>query len=117
MSLMQWAFVLFAAGACGGVSMAIFVVLRIQFPRWFGTAHGLLGVVAISLLFSANLLGEDSVSAKAWWALGVLAGVLSGGLISFRTLFPDRVPLPLVALHGGGALIGLFLLYQAAFGV
>ncbi|HDX2367838.1 TPA: hypothetical protein RVE07_000246 [Escherichia coli] len=115
MSLMQWAFVLFAAGACGGVSLALLVALKIRFPAWFGTAHGLLGLLALIVLFIANLHAEDATPASAWWALGLLAAALSGGLIFFRTLFPGRAPLTLAALHGGLALAGVYLLYRAAF--
>lgn len=115
MSLIQWAFVLFVAGACGGVSLAVLVALRIRFPRWFGPAHGLLGLLALVLLFAANLLGEQQTPALAWWALGLLAAALSGGLVFFRVLHPGRVPLPLALLHGGLALVGVYVLYRAAF--
>jgi hypothetical protein len=116
MNLMQSALLLFAAGACGGILMALLVALRVRFPRWFGSAHGLLGLAALAVLFAANLRGGSATPAAAWWALGVLTTALAGGLIFFRTLFPTRAPLMPVALHGVLALTGIYLLYRAAFG-
>lgn len=116
MTLLQCAFVLFAAGATGGISLTIMLALRLRYPPWFGTAHGLLGLAALATLFAANLRGLDTTPALAWWALGVLLAALLGGLTLFRFLFRGGVPLLLAVLHGSLAVVGIYLLYCAAFG-
>ncbi|MCC4594204.1 hypothetical protein NRY95_19395 [Xanthomonas campestris pv. phormiicola] len=115
MNVLQWGLALFAAVALGGLSLALLIGLRIRFPRWCATAHGLLGLLGLLVLFAANLHGGDALPPLAWWALGVLLAALCGGLILFRTLFRARAPRPAVLVHGALALLGIYLLYRAAF--
>jgi hypothetical protein len=114
MTLASLSFYLLAAGAFGGVALLLMVLLHIVFPRWFGAGHGLLNLAGVALLFAANLLDGDGVEAFRWWALGILVAALSGGLIFFRALFPARIPAAVAALHGGIALLGLYILAPVA---
>lgn len=117
MTLAQIAFCLLAGGALGGVSLALLPRLHLRPPRGFGTVHGLVGLGGIAVLFFANLGMEDGAPAAAWWALALTTSALIGGLVLFRTLFRGRKPLPLVGLHAGLAVAGLWLLNPLAFGL
>lgn len=114
MNLTQIAFLLFAAIAGGGLLMAGMIIGKFRIPAFLGPAHGLGGLAATALLFAANLQGEATPE-RAWWALGVFAAGLVGGLLFFRVLFKNAAPLFLVAGHGSLAGIGLYLLYPLAF--
>ena len=114
--MIQVAFVLLAAGACGGVFFTALSALRVRYPAWFGLGHGLLGLVAVVLLAVALVLAPPGVAPpRAWWALAVLAGALAGGALLFRVIFPGRHPLWPAFVHGGAALLGLGLLFPVAF--
>jgi hypothetical protein len=115
MTISQVAFWLFAAIACGGLLLASLLALRVRFPRFMGTAHGIGGLLALAVLFAANLRGEEATPAQAWWALVVLLGGFVGGMALFRIIFRDKATLPLVAVHASVAAAGLYLLYHAAF--
>jgi hypothetical protein len=114
MSLIQIAFLMLAAGASGGVLFAVMIALGVRYPSWFGAAHGLLGLAAVALLGYALMQGTPPV--RAWWAFGVFATGLVGGVTLFRLIFPDRRPLAMAAMHGSLALAGLVLLYPIAYG-
>lgn len=79
---------LFVAGACGAVVVATLNALRIRFPSLFGTAHGLLAVLAFVSVFVSNLIGERSKPDSIWCVLGLLAASLSGTdlleIVAFR---------------------------------
>ena len=116
MSLFQIAFFAFAAGACGGLLFTVLVAWGVRYPRWMGAGHGGIGLLALGVLVYALLEAPaDASTERAWWALGVFALALLGGLSLFRWLFPQRRPLVLALLHGGLALVGLYLLYPFAF--
>jgi hypothetical protein len=118
MSLIQIAFVMLAAGACGGLLFVVLLARGVRYPAWFGAGHGLLGLAAVGLLgFALNQASNGMPTPQAWWALGVLAAALLGGVSLFRLLFPARRPIALVLMHGGLALLGLFLLYPVAFAI
>ncbi|MES2682033.1 MAG: hypothetical protein V4650_00800 [Pseudomonadota bacterium] len=115
MTLLQIAFLLFAAVAAGGLLMALMLAMKARIPALIATGHGLAGLASVALLFVANLRGGETTPALAWWALGVFTGGLIGGLLLFRVLFKDRATLGLAAVHGSVGGLGLYLLYQAAF--
>jgi hypothetical protein len=116
MSLTQIAFLMLAAGACGGALFIVLLTMRIRYPTWFGAGHGLLGLAAIGLLgFALWQSSTMKTLPQAWWAFGVLAAALLGGVTLFRLLFPERRPIWLALMHGAVALLGLFLLYPIAF--
>ena len=117
MNLSQWAFVLLAGVASGGVLMTLLLAVRARIPYWLATAHGIAGLFAVGFLFVANLIGGDATSARSWWALGVLVGGFFGGLALFRVVFKERATLPLAMLHGSLGAAGLALLYGPAFSV
>ena len=58
MSLTQWAFILFAAIAAGGLTMATMIAAKVKVPSFFPPAHGLGGLAAIGLLLAANLQAD-----------------------------------------------------------
>lgn len=115
MTLLQLAFLMFAAGACGGVLFVVLGVLKVRYPRWFGAGHGLLGLVACGVLGKAVFLSEAPVPPQATWALAVFVAALLGGVTLFRLLAVQRGRLLLALGHGGLALVGLYLLYGVAY--
>lgn len=116
MNLVQWAYVLLAAGASGGLLLAVLLSTGMRYPRWFGAAHGALGLVGLVQMGLA-LYGQGAVHpARASWGFAAVAAALLGGATFFRLIHRDRRPLPLALAHGGLALTGLALLYPTAFG-
>jgi hypothetical protein len=117
MTLLQIAFSILAAGACGGVFFTTLLLLKIRYPAWFGIGHGLLGLLGVAVLTGSLLQAppEMASATRAWWALGAFTAGLLGGVVLFRLLFPKRRPLVLALLHGGFAVAGLVLLYPVAF--
>lgn len=115
MSMLQIAFLFFAAIAAGGLLMAAMIVFKAKIPSYFPPAHGIGGLAALGFLFFVNLQLGDATPENAWWALGVFTAGLIGGLLFFRVLFKQSAPLWLIAGHGSVAAVGLYLLYGVAF--
>ena len=115
MTLPQIGFVLFAAVAAGGVTMALLLAARMRIPGFLGPAHGLAGLAALAFLFYVNLQGGPSTPPAAWWAFGIFFAGFVGGVVLFRVLFKGKATLPLALLHGSAGAIGLYLLYGTAF--
>jgi hypothetical protein len=113
MTLTQIAFVMFALVAGGGVLMVGMIVAKQKIPALIHTGHGLFGLAALAVLFAANLHGANTPP-QAWWALGVFASGLVGGLTLFRVLFAGRPTLLLALMHGSLGAVGLYLLYAVA---
>ncbi|MGQ0699625.1 MAG: hypothetical protein ACT4PZ_15455 [Panacagrimonas sp.] len=115
MSLIQIAFLFFAAIAAFGLLMAGMIAGKVKLPAFFGPAHGLGGLAALAFLFYVNLQ-SDATPERAWWALGVFAAGFVGGLLLFRVRLFKGMPLLLQAVgHGSAAALGLWLLYPVAF--
>lgn len=115
MNPLQMVFGMFAAGALGGVSLALMGGLGVRYPRWFGAAHGVLGLLACALLAWVLWRAEGAVPVRAAWALAVLVAALGGGFVLFRLLAVRRARRLLALGHGALAGVGLYLLYGAAF--
>ena len=115
MTLVQIAFTMLAAGAGGGLIFTLLIALKARYPRWFGAAHGLLGLSALGVLGYALSQMAAPVPAASWWAAGVLGSAWCGGMLLFRVLRPKGLRLWLALMHGSLALAGLYLLYQIAF--
>lgn len=110
MTLLQCAFILLIVGAAGGAALTLLTIFRFGFPRWLGMAHGLLNIVGIIILFVSNLTDGDAVVSARWWAFVILASALCGGVLFFRAIFRDRIPIAAAVLHGALALGGLYIL-------
>jgi hypothetical protein len=115
MTLLQIACLMFAAGAAGGVLFTVLTALRLPYPRWFGAGHGLLGLAAVGVLAYAVFRGAEPVPQHATWALAVLTAAMLGGVTLFRVIKPRHGRVWLAMGHGSLALVGLYLLYSAAF--
>ena len=114
--LIQIAFLMLAAGACGGLLFTGLRLLRVPYPRWLGAAHGLLGLAALATLGLALAQApSEAPLTQAWWALGVFTAALLGGLMFFRWRRRPNQSLVMALMHGSLALVGLYLLYPAAF--
>lgn len=117
MNLAQWAYLLLAAGAFGGILFAMLVTAKVRYPRWFGAGHGLLGLTGAALMGVAlSRRGGAEAHPSQWWAYAAVVAALLGGATLFRVLSPQQRPLLLVAAHGALALVGLWLLFPVVFG-
>jgi hypothetical protein len=114
MTLTQIAFWAFAAIASGGLLMTVLILLDVRWPSILPIGHGLGGLTALGILFTANLKGGSATPDRAWWALAVFTTGLVGGVVLFRILFKDKATLPLALMHGSLGAIGLWLLYGVA---
>ncbi len=114
MTLTQISLLAFLGVASGGLLLVSLIALRRRIPAFLSAGHGLGGLAALALLFAAALQGEAQTPALTWWALGVLLSAFTGGMLLFRVIFRHRATLPLAALHGSLAALGIYLLYRAA---
>ncbi|AXQ31089.1 hypothetical protein D0B54_21470 [Solimonas sp. K1W22B-7] len=114
MTLTQISLAAFVAVASGGLLLASLIALKKRIPAFLATAHGLGGLAALALLFTAALRGQEATPALTWWALVVLLSGFVGGMLLFRVVFRHRATLPLAALHGGIGAVGIYLLYRVA---
>jgi peptidoglycan/LPS O-acetylase OafA/YrhL len=114
MNFTQWAFVTLAAGASGGL-LFLLMLTQIRYPRWFGPAHGMLGLVGLTLMGLALFGQGAALSERAIWGFATIAAALLGGGTFFRFIYRDRRPLFWVVMHGALALAGLVLLFPIAF--
>lgn len=113
MTLIQIAFLLLAAGACGGLLMTFLVAVRVRYPSLLGSGHGVAGLLGLALLYVAHLRG--AAPEGAWWGVIVITFAMLGGLVLLRTLFAEKIPLAVALAHGGLAGFGLYLIYPLAF--
>ncbi|WP_290866628.1 hypothetical protein [Aquabacterium sp.] len=112
MTLVQIAFSMLAAGACGGLLFTLLIALKVRYPRWFGAAHGLIGLSALGVLGYALSHVARPIPDTALWAVGLLGSAGCGGLVLFRLMKPKGSRLGLALLHGSLALAGVYLLYR-----
>lgn len=111
----QVSFAMFAAAACGGLLFTLLIGLKKRYPRALAAGHGLLGLSALAVLGYALSTSPTPVPAAGWWPAGVLGSAWCGGTLLFRVLRPQGRRLLLSLMHGGLALVGLFLLYRFIF--
>ena len=117
MNLAQWAFVLLAGGAFGGILFTLLVTAKVRYLRWFGAGHGLLGLTGVTMMGVALSRNSGAVAHPSqWWAYAAVVAALLGGATLFRFLSPHQRPLLLVAAHGALALAGLWFLFPVVFG-
>lgn len=114
MQLIQIAFLFFAAIAAGGALMVGLIAAKKPIPGILPIGHGLGGLAALAVLLYA-LLQMDPAPVRAWWAFGVFATGFAGGVFLFRFVFRNAAPLVMALGHGSLGVIGLYLLYGAAF--
>ncbi len=114
MTLMQIAFVVLCAAAAGGATLTLCVALRMRYPAFLGSGHGIAGLTGLVLLYAAHLFGGAPVG--VWWGLILITFALLGGLVLLRTLFRQKIPLWLALGHGVLGASGLYLIYPLAFG-
>jgi hypothetical protein len=112
MTLTQVSFAMFAATACGGLLLTLRIGLKKRYPLALAAGHGLLGLSAMVVLGYALSTSPTLVPAAGWWAACVLGSTWCGGILLFRVLRPLGRRLLLALIHGGLALVGLFLLYR-----
>lgn len=111
------AVILFAIAAAVGAMMAVQRLRGEPLPAT-GTAlaHG--GAAALALvLYVIATLGAETAPATAWWAIGLFVVAALGGATLFLGfhLRERDLPVPLVLVHGGVAVVAFALLLVAAF--
>jgi hypothetical protein len=114
MNLLHTAFYFFALVAAGGLTIAVLIGARVQFPGLLPIGHGAAGFAALIFLL-VTLMRTLETSGSAWWALAVFTAGFLGGVLMVWLKFPKNPPLLLIAGHGIVAGIGLYLLWAASF--
>lgn len=114
--MLQWAVIIFAVGALGGLVLAT-SVLRGKLAPWaLSLLHAALGATGLVLTAIVVFGARDSVPQHAGLALLLLAIAALGGffLASFH-LRQRPGPKPVVLIHASVAVIGFLLLAGGAF--
>lgn len=107
--------VLFLVAALGGATMAVQRLRGRPIPAT-GLAVGHGGVAALALvLYIVAVVGSPGAPALAWWVIGLFVVAALGGAVMFLGfhLRGQPLPVPLVFIHGGVAVVGFVLLLVA----
>lgn len=111
------AVILFAVAAAVGATMAVQRLQGKPLPSTgVALAHG--GVAALALvLYIVATLGAETAPAAAWWAIGLFVVAALGGSALFLGfhLRERELPVPLVFVHGGVAVVAFVILLVAVF--
>ena len=114
---MEWAAMVLAAAALGGLTLAgIRLSGTPRPPTWMALGHGAVAATGLGLLIYAAVTAD--IPGLALVALGVLVLASLGGtglFVGFH-LRGQALPIPLVIGHGLAALTGLALLLVSLFG-
>lgn len=110
--------VLFAISAVIGATMAVQRVRGVERPATAtALTHG--GIAAVALvLYVIAVVTASSVGALSWWAIGLFVVAALGGATLFLGfhLRERALPVPLVFIHGGVAVVGFVVLLAALLG-
>lgn len=114
--MLQAAVVLFVVAAIGGIAMAGIRLLRGRNPPdWVTMVHGLVAAAGLTLVAYAVLFAD--LPSPAGWALLLLL-VTAGGGAALNLLWQQRqrpLPVSVVLVHAGLAVVGFVLLVVAAY--
>jgi hypothetical protein len=113
---MQWAAVILAMAALGGIVLAAIRLRGSPYPpTWLALGHGAVAATGVGFLIYAA--ATSTVPQLAQIALGVLVLAALGGAALFVGfhLRQRPLPIPLVLGHGLAAATGLILLLVAIF--
>ena len=105
--------VLFAIAAIGGLAMAYIRIRKNSNPPGaLAALHGIVAATALVLLLWTVV--QSSVGTVAAWALGLFVVAALGGfyLVSFHVR-KQRLPIPVVVVHGLVAVAAFVLLLAA----
>lgn len=110
--------VLFAIAAVIGATMAVQRVRGVERPAMgMALAHG--GIAALALvLYVVAVVTASSAEAISWWAIGLFVVAALGGSALFLGfhLRERPLPVPMVFVHGGVAVVGFVVLLVALLG-
>jgi hypothetical protein len=117
MTMLQWAVLVFAIGAVGGLVLAS-SVLRERLPSWgLSLLHAALGATGL-VLTALVVFGRESAPQGASIALLLLViAALGGFYLASHHLRKHPGPKTVVVIHAGVAVVGFLLLANAAFGL
>lgn len=113
--MLNYAVVIFAIGALGGIALATYV-LRGRLAPWpLSLLHAGLGAIGLLLvLYTALTIG---ISRAALAALVILAVAAVGGFYLASIHLRSKIaPRPVVFIHAGVAVIGFLTLLGVVFG-
>jgi hypothetical protein len=117
MTMLQWAVLVFAIGAVGGVVLASSVLRARLAPWWLSLLHAALGATGL-VLTALVVFGKDAAPQGASIALLLLViAALGGFYLASHHLRKHPGPKTVVVIHAGVAVVGFLLLANAAFGL
>lgn len=112
MTVVEWALLLFSVTLVAGLSLAIYGFRAHRGLPLVGYGHGLLGVIALTVLFQRVLHGPIDLgfnSAAFLFSLTVVGGLL----LALFKLRREPPALPFVLLHGTVASVAYLVLVLA----
>ena len=105
--------VIFGIAALGGVFLAVQRLRERPLPMPVALLHGALAALALVLLIVGVL--RSPVPTAVWGALALFVVVALGGFLAFTYHLRGRpLPLPLLFIHGGAAVVAYLLLLYGA---
>lgn len=107
--------VLFLIAAGIGATMAAQRLQGVERPSTgVAVAHGGFAAVAL-VLYIIAVMGAASAPTAAWWAIGLFVVAALGGATLFLGfhLRGRALPIPMVFVHGGVAVVGFLVLLVA----
>lgn len=113
---MQWAAIILALAALGGLTLAGIRVSGVpRPPTWLALGHGAIAATGLGFFIYAAASSASPAMAQASLAVLVLAAL--GGLVLFAGfhLRGLALPIPLVVVHGVTAVAGYVLLLLTLF--
>ena len=108
--------VLFAIAAVGGATLAVMRLANRSFPLALALGHGAVAAAGLVVLIAA-VVGAAAVGTMLTAALVLFLIAAIGGfmLLSFH-LRKKSLPIPLMLVHGGVAVVGFLALVSQAIG-
>ncbi len=107
--MLQILLILFLLVAAGGIGLAVLELSGRSLPLKFSTLHGTAALVLLGLLVVSDFDSPGNKLVNSATLILVLAALGGLFLFGFR-LSRQKLPMPVVVLHGAFALAGLALL-------
>jgi hypothetical protein len=113
--MLQWAVLIFAIGALGGLVLASYVLRGRLAPWALSLLHAALGATGLVLTLLVVLGGDDVPRNTPLALILLLVAALGGFFLASYHLRKVPGPRAVVLIHAGVAVIGFVLLAGGAF--
>ena len=111
--MLTTALVAFAVAAAGGATLAYMRIVKKDVSMPLAVVHGLAAAIGLVLLI-IGVMQMGSMGSKV--ALGIFLAAAIGGFTLFSFHLRSRpLPIPLVLIHGGAAVLAFVILVLTVF--